>query len=57
MKSLTLDYCYEMHKKTFDDWRYGEPVEYKHNGDILIIKYQSGAWFHYKVESNRLIWW
>lgn len=57
MTTLTTKSCYEQHKTAFEAWGYGEPIESRHENDILIIKYQSGDWFHYKLENNRLIWW
>ncbi|KSV59091.1 hypothetical protein [Acetivibrio ethanolgignens] len=57
MKNLTLDYCYKHHKATFEVWQHGKPIASRYEGDILIIKYQSGAWFHYKLENGCLIWW
>ena len=57
MTTLTIKSCYEQHKTAFETWGYGEPIESRHENDILIIKYKNGTWFHYKLENNRLIWW
>ncbi len=57
MVVLTTKSCYNQHKSAFEVWRYGKPIESRHENDILIIKYQNGTWFHYKLENNRLIWW
>ena len=56
---LKVDMCFEEHKKVFEKWEHGDIVEYhQDNEGRIIIKYQSGAWWHYRVtRSNEVIWW
>lgn len=57
MATLTSEYCYNQHKAAFEVWQYGKPISSKYENGVIIIEYQNGTWFHYKLENNRLIWW
>lgn len=48
----------EKHIGLLAEWEHGEPVgSWIDNEGFLCIIYEDGAWWHYKVENNKLIWW
>lgn len=49
---------YEIHKRAFEVWSEGEPVEiWNDENGILCIRYESGRWWHYKPSPKGLEWW
>lgn len=49
---------YQAHKSAFDCWNYGEIAEVWQDEDgILCIRYSSGAWYHYTIQDNEIVWW
>ena len=48
-----------IHMKAFENWREGKVAEVWFDEDnILCIKYESGNWWHYKLnDDNNLEWW
>lgn len=49
---------YNAHKKAFENWENGEPVNIwiDANGYICII-YKNGKWWHYTKEGSQIVWW
>lgn len=51
--------CIKLHRSYFENWKNGLAVESWIDKDgYLCIKYESGEWWHYKINSeNKLEWW
>lgn len=51
-------YIYK-HMRAFENWKEGNVAKVWHNEDnILCIKYESGNWWHYRLNSfNEIEWW
>lgn len=49
---------YRAHKGAYEEWPYGNLLESwnDENGD-LCIRYETGAWWHYKRIGEQIIWW
>lgn len=46
------------HKKAFENWQEGKVVDVWHDEKgVLCIKYESGNWWHYKLNNNEVEWW
>lgn len=48
-KKSNMDFCYETHKKVFENWTEGKPIQYweEPNG-VMCVRYESGKWWHYR---------
>lgn len=48
-----------IHMSAFENWSEGKVAKVWHDEDnILCIKYESGNWWHYKLNNhNHLEWW
>lgn len=60
MKDITelVKQAMEAHKKAFENWTKGKPVEEWVDDDgNICIKYQDGTWYHYKKVNNYWEWW
>ena len=47
------------HMRTFENWQEGKVIEVWHDeNNILCIKYESGKWWHYRLnDKNEVEWW
>lgn len=55
---LTAQYCLSEHKKVFEKWLEGKILEYWYDdNNIFCVRYESGNWWHYKLNRNNLEWW
>lgn len=58
INSLNVKQAYKKHKQAFSCWAEGEPVRAWYNTDnTLCIEYESGNWWHYRLNNNNLEWW
>lgn len=59
INSLNVKEFSKAHKKTFENWTYGEPQQaWYDEEDILCIKYEKGFWWHYRKNKNNILeWW
>lgn len=48
-----------IHKSAFENWKEGNVAKVWNDEDnILCIKYESGNWWHYRLNNhNKLEWW
>lgn len=47
-----------IHMQAFENWREGKVAKVWCDDDgILCIEYDSGNWWHYKLNNNNLEWW
>lgn len=60
INNLNIKEFSKQHKKAFEIWNEGEIIDawYDEN-NILCIKYESGNWWHYKLNdtTKQLEWW
>lgn len=49
--------CIAYHMMICEDWQDGNPVEYEEEDGVYKVRYESGKWWHYKLENNRVVWW
>lgn len=51
--------CIAAHKAAFEKWPNGNMRSFSVDEDgIIIIRYKSGKWWHYKItESGKVEWW
>lgn len=53
--------CIKAHMKAFEKWEEGRPVEYWEEDGVLCIRYESGKWWHYKINMSMgeayVEWW
>ena len=56
---MTVKDFYLYHRSLFETWKHGDIVETWTDQDgITCIRYESGAWWHYKVDKdNNIIFW
>ena len=58
IKKLTPQYCFEEHKKAFTNWSEGAILKHWHDeNNNLCVKYESGNWWHYRINKHVLEWW
>lgn len=55
---VIVDMFYMTHKNSVDDWKEGKIklIRKDEKGNIC-IQYESGKWWHYKIQDNKVIWW
>lgn len=63
MKRLAW-YLYSVHRAFLENWHEGEPIRIWYDAkNNLCVKYESGKWWHYKVEEQagcrepEVVWW
>lgn len=48
----------EIHKQAWENWTQGDITKVWHEDNALCIKYESGEWWHYRLNNNNnLEWW
>lgn len=53
-----VQYCFETHKKAFENWEHGEPTKAFFDLEGFKIYYASGKWWHYRIlENDEVEWW
>ncbi|MBZ0313470.1 hypothetical protein K7185_13425 [Clostridium butyricum] len=56
--NLTAQYCLLEHKKAFEKWNEGSILKYWYdNSNVLCVQYDSGNWWHYRINEYTLEWW
>lgn len=55
---LTAQFCLSEHKKAFTKWNEGNILKsWYDDNNIFCIQYESGRWWHYKLNKDVLEWW
>lgn len=57
LTDFSVQQFFMQHKKALTIWKEGDPVKAWFENNILCIKYQSGNWWHYRLNNKKLEWW
>lgn len=58
IRKALVEKIYQMHKSAFEDWNEGEPKNARFDvAGALCIRYESGKWWHYRLNNGNLSWW
>ncbi len=57
--AVNVTKCIEAHKKAYEKWPYGREIEtWKDENGNIRVRYATGQWFHYSMDSTGAVqWW
>lgn len=55
--TILSDYVMKHHMKSIENWREGSIKEVWEESDSICVRYESGNWWHYKIDGSNVVWW